>query len=271
METGLVLGTGVSASRDYDGLLAVVRAAADSGIRCFDTAPSYRTEELLGKVLHRAMEEKGLARGDIFVQTKIDAWQMQASQGSVEPYVRDALEKTGFDYFDSLLIHWPLPEYLESTWESFVRMRQAGLIRRIGICNVRMRQLEHIAAWEPGPQIVQIERHPLRTCEAEVAFCAANGIAVQAYSPLCKMDERIRDSRALKSIAEKYGRSVGQIVLRWHMDTGVTPVFTSRKPQRVREYAQLDDFRLEKDELAAVSALNENYKMFLESWACPGF
>ena len=84
------------------------------------------------------------------------------------------------------------------------------------------------------------------------------------------MDERIKDSEVLKEIAEKYDKNVGQIVLRWQLDTGVAPIFTSRKEYRILEYADIFSFHLNKDEIKSIETLNQNYKLYLESFQCPG-
>jgi len=267
----MIFGTGASASKDFSGLLHSVQAAIDGGIRMFDTAPSYRTEALLGKVLHQIMNESDLPREELFIQTKIDAWQMQETNGNIEKHLESVLREMHLDYLDSMLIHWPLPEYLENTWRCFVKLRRYGIIKRIGICNVRMRQLNRFLDNIIMPEIIQIERHPLRTCENEISFCKKHGIIVQAYSPLCKMDTRIRDSADLKSIAEKYQKSIGQTVLRWHLDTGTIPVFTSTKLSRISEYTNIMNFNLSKADIDAISSMNIDYKMYLESCACPGF
>lgn len=266
----LIFGTGVSSSKDYDGLKRVVRSVLESGIRSFDTAPSYGTERVLGKILAELSVEMGLNREDLFIQTKIDAWQMQESDGDVTKCVESALKQMGLEYFDSLLIHWPVPEYFDRTWESFIRLHREGIARKIGICNVRLRHLQRYVRFDYVPDIIQIERNPLRTCEKEITFCHQHGMEVQAYSPLCKMDDRLRDSEILKKISGKYGRNVGQIIMRWHLDTGVTPVFTSTKPERVREYAAVVDFNLDKEDIWEISSLNIDYKMYLESMLCPG-
>ncbi len=266
----LIFGTGVSSSKDYDGLKQVIRAAVESRILAFDTAPSYGTEEVLGRILKELSDEMVIDRESLFIQTKIDAWQMQESDGNISKYVESAMKKLGVDYIDSLLIHWPVPEYFNTTWESFVKLRRAGAVRKIGVCNVRLRHLKQFAAFDYVPDIIQIERNPLRTCGKEIDFCLEHGIEVQAYSPLCKMDERLRDSGILKKVSQKNGKSLGQTVLRWHIDTGVTPVFTSTKPQRVGEYAGIFDFKLSDEDICKISSLNIDYKMYLESMLCPG-
>lgn len=266
----LIFGTGASSCKDYDGLVRVMRMATENNILCFDTAPSYHTEEVMGRVLHEIIKDTTISRENLFIQTKIDAWQMQESNGEISGYVEGVLKKLKFDYLDSLLIHWPIPEYLDNTWRSFVKLYERGLVKKIGICNLRLRHLKKMLTYEFVPQIIQIERNPLRTCEPEINFCQGHNIDVQAYSPLCKMDERIRDNEILREIAQKYKKNVGQIVLRWHLDTGVIPIFTTTKTERVKEYVEIYDFQLSDNEVKAVSSLNIDYKMYLESCLCPG-
>ena len=110
----LILGTGASAPKLQAHLYNIVKIALVNGIRYFDTAPSYKTEKLLGMVLHTCMKEMEIQRENLFIQTKIDAWQMQ--DGNIEKFVDDVLRDMKIDYLDSLLIHWPLPEYMDETW-----------------------------------------------------------------------------------------------------------------------------------------------------------
>lgn len=269
MRKPLIFGSGASACKDFVGLLAVCRAAMQGGITAFDTAPSYRTEEVLSKAVALCAEELGISRNGYEMQTKIDPIQMY--NGHVEDYFKQKLQLMHLDYVDSLLIHWPVGNYLRPTWESMIRLKQCGLTRRIGICNLRVRHLQALTNEGIHPDVVQIERHPLNTFEAEMAFCREHSIPVQAYSPLCKMHPRIKDNEQLKQIAEKYGRDLGQIVLRWHIDTGDVPIFTSKRPERVSKYAEIEDFTLTAEEIAFISSLNSNHKLYLESLLCPGF
>lgn len=265
----LMLGSGISSGKSYSELLEIVKLAIQNGIYGFDTAPSYHTEEILGTVISQCIRDLSIDRDSLFIQTKIDAWQMQ--NGRIEFYVEQALQKLSLDYIDSLLIHWPLPKYFYKTWERFLLIKERGLVRNIGVCNVRLRQLEELVTYQHIPQIVQIERNPLRTCNDEVRFCENYEIEVQAYSPLCKMNSLISESPLLKILCEKYNKSIGQIILRWHLDTGVIPIFATRNSLRIKEYANIMDFSLSHEDLTAITSMNINYKMYLESCHCPGF
>lgn len=265
----LIFGTGLSSCKDYDGLYLVIKAALENGIYGFDTAPSYRTEEILGSVLNRCINELQINREQLFLQTKIDPWQMK--DGNIKIHVESALEKMQLSYFDSVLIHWPVPEYLESTWNELAELKNCDIVKKIGICNLRTRHIIQVLNYTCKPDIIQIERNPLRTCMDEVKVAQSVGIEMQAYSPLCKMDERLKNSEILNDLGKKYNKNVGQIILRWHLQTGYIPIFTTTKVSRVKEYTDIFDFELTIDEINDITALNVNYKIYLESCICPGF
>ena len=267
----LLFGTGASAAKGLEELKHLVKVALESGIVGFDTAPSYHTEKPLAEALREGCKSLGVDRKKLFIQTKIDGWQMQEGPDAIKKYVEKVLLDMGLEYLDGLLIHWPIPEELSATWQVMVDLRQEQKVKHIGICNVRKRHLEQLIQWDIPPEMIQIERNPLLTFSEEIAFCKQQQIAVQAYSPLCKMDDRIKDNQFLNEIAEKYEKNVGQIVLRWHLDTGVNPIFTSRKESRIQEYSDIFGFSLTKDELEKINEMNIDYKLYLESFVCPGF
>lgn len=267
--SSLIFGSGLSSCKDYNGLLEVCRTALSNQIVHFDTAPSYRTEAVLSSAVRDSAKELGLNREDYAIQTKIDPIQMY--NGNVEEYFKSKLKEMQFDYVEVLLIHWPVFNYLMDTWASMNMLKEQGLVKHIGICNLRISHLEELKEQGIIPEVLQIERHPLNTFEREVQFCKDNGIILQDYSPLCKMHPRIKNHAGVQLIAAKYGCNVGQIILKWHIDTGAIPVFTSTKSSRIAEYAKLGDFSLTNDEIRQISSLNCNHKLYLESLICPGF
>ncbi len=264
----LFFGTGASSHKEYNKLKETIRETIKCGITHFDTAPSYGTEQVLGRILTELGSEMKVTREQLFIQTKVDAWQMQ--ERNIEKFISSVAEYFG-GYIDSLLIHWPVPEYMQDTWNAMCFLREAGVVKQIGMCNLQMRQLSALNELVQMPQNIQLERHPLRNCEREIEFCHRNGIEVQVYSPLCKMHEKILQSQVLNDIAQKYDKNIGQVVLRWHLDTGVVPIFTSTKRTRIQEYTDIFDFTLSMDEVEIINKMNENHKMYLESMACPGF
>lgn len=269
MQVPLVIGT--FGNTKYSDLQKVVDTGLDCGIKAFDTAPSYGTERMLGKALRNCSMLHHITRENLFVSDKVDAWQMQRSNGDVRFYVEKAIKEMNIQYLDILFVHWPVEEYLQSTWDSMQKMKEDGLVKDIGICNVRKRHLEKWKKLGIDPKFVQIERHPLRTCQDDMQYCKEQGITVFSYSPLCRMHPKLKESPLLREIAEKYGKNIGQVILRWHIDSGTTPVFMSKNPQRIKQNVDLFDFSLSKEEIKKVDGLDCNYKIFLESWGCPGF
>lgn len=251
---------------DIESMERIVQSAFDVGIPAFDTAPSYGTERMLGMALANVAGQK---RDSFFCSDKIDAIQMY--EGKIKEHVEHRLQMMRLDYLDLLLIHWPLPQYFERTWKQISELKSEGKAKSIGICNVKVRHLEQYATFGIIPDYVQIERHPLITCKAEVDYCQSYSIKVMAYSPLGRMLPEIRNSKVLNDIASKYGKNIGQVILRWHLDTGVIPVFGTRKEQRLRENTNIDDFKLTEQEINAIELMNNNTKIFLESWGCPKF
>ena len=257
---------------NFDLLLNNVQIGIQNGVFGFDTAPSYKTEGVLGKVLEKLITKGVAKREDLFISDKIDAWQMQEGNGDVRKYVKGALQKMQLNYFDLLLIHWPIAEYLYSTFENLSEMKEEGLIRNIGVCNVRIGHLKRIQS-NVGilPDFIQNEIHPLNNCDEVVRWCNDNNISIMAYSPLCRMNTKILESSILKDLSVKYNKTIGQIVLRWHIEKGVIPVFMTHNPKRIEENIAIRDFSLEQSDIERINSMNENYKIFLESNGCPAY
>jgi diketogulonate reductase-like aldo/keto reductase len=258
--------------RTSDELLRLLKDSLEFGFNHFDTAPSYLNHAQLGEALSTLFSSEEAKREDVFLIDKIDGWQMQETKGKVAGHVADALRNLKTDYVDLLLIHWPFPTFLVETWQSFEELRQQGITKNIGVCNVEMRHLNRLlrSATTP-PDFVQIERHPLNQAKEVSNFCLDRGISLQAYSPVCRMAPKIAESSTLKSIASSHGRSLGQVIMRWHLQSQVSPVFMTTKRERLTEYRQTYDFELTQDEMSRIDEMNEDYKMFLPSRACPGF
>ena len=182
MSKDLIFGSGVSACKDFSGLKSVCKVALENGITWFDTAPSYKTEELISRAVHECSVELGLKRDDYFIQTKIDPIQMY--NGNIEEYFYGKLKAMNLDYVDSLLIHWPVRKYLLSAWESICKLKEKQIVRKVGICNLRIRQLNELNNIGIMPEIVQVERHPLNTFQSEMAFCKSFRLCTRATSSL---------------------------------------------------------------------------------------
>lgn len=266
----MVIGT--NEITNYEHLYEIVESAFESGIRAIDTAPSYSNEEILGSVLKKSFIDYTINRESFYLIDKIDAWQMYESKGYIEDYVDDALKKLKTEYIDVMLIHWPIQEYLQNTWINLIKVRDKGKIKSIGLCNVNQKYIEYIKSFSGiYPSVVQNERHPLRTINNQIDYQKKLNILSQAYSPLGRMDTSILKARIIEEIGQKYNKTIGQIILRWQIDTGVIPVFKTTKKDRIYENLDIFDFQINQAELESISSLNVDYKIYLESWGCPGY
>ena len=256
---------------DYPVMKDLVSAGLKIGYRAFDTARDYGNEDVVGRVIKECLAEQGLKREDVFLTTKIG--NSQQSLGNIEEQVDISLKNLQTDYIDLWLMHWPYPDHYVDTWRKMERIYKSGKVRAIGMANFRIRHFEHL--FKEGvdviPHCVQMELHPLRTAEDIVAYLRERNIAVQAYSPLCRMIPKIRENVLLKAIADAHGKTVGQVILRWHIQNQTVPVFKSLRPKRLQENFDIFDFALSDEEMKTVSSLDEDYKYHLESTSCPGY
>lgn len=247
----------------------MVSTALAEDVNGFDTSPSYGSEEILGK----ALQNTGINRKKVFISDKIDIWQMYEGKGEIRKYVEKSLKDLKTDYLDLLLIHWPFRRYLLETWKSFESLYEQKLVRSIGLCNVNSRVYSEFMQNRINiePQVIQVEISPLRTINQDLELFFKTDVVVEAYSPLCRMVPQVKDNMILQMLAKKYDKSIPQIILRWHLERGVVPVFTSSKPERIRENVEVFNFKLEQSDIKLITSLNANYKIFPESYGCPGY
>jgi len=256
---------------DYPQMKLLVSEGLKYGFRAFDTARDYGNEPIVGRVMKECLAEQGLKREDIFITTKIGNCQQQL--GNIEEQIDISLRNLQTDYVDLWLMHWPYPDCYVETYRKMEKVYKSGKVRAIGMANYRIRHFEHL--FKEGvdimPHCVQMELHPMRTAEDLVSYCHEKNIAIQAYSPLCRMIEPIRNTELLKSIAEVHSKSIAQVVLRWHIQNKTIPVFKSLKPHRLKENFDIFDFELTDYEMKGISSLDCDYKYHLESASCPGY
>ena len=244
----LGLGTyGLSGDR---GVAAIV-AAIESGYRLMDTAVSYGNEREVGE----AVRTSGVDRGELLVTTKIPG----RDHGYDEAIrsTNNSLAVTGLDYLDLSLIHWPNPsvdKYVD-TWRAMIELREQRLVRSIGVSNFTEAMLTRLID-ETGvtPAINQVELHPYFPQGALRAFHAAHGIRTESWSPLARRSELLQE-HVLTELAEIHAVTPTQVVLRWHVQLGSTPIPKSADPERQRENADVFGFALTDDEVSAISAL----------------
>ena len=249
------IGFGTWQSRDGEGV-AAVKSALEAGYRLIDTAAVYGNELSVGA----AIRESCVPRDQIFITSKLrnSAHGYDATMETFEW----STQKLGTDYLDLYLIHWPNPlqfrpiwkEATRGTWRAFEALYRAGRIRAIGVSNFMPHHIELLKAHcEILPMVNQLRLCPGVTQPEVVAYCKKNNILVEAYSPFGT--GAIFKVPQMQQLAQKYGRSVGQICLRWSMQMGWLPLPKSANPDRVKENLNVFDFELEPEDVELIANL----------------
>jgi len=249
------LGLGVWQATNTDTEKAV-NAAFEAGYRSIDTATVYENEKGVGA----AIKNSTLNREDMFITTKL--WNPE--HNNVKGALGNSLDLLGIDYIDLYLIHWPAPKQnlFLSAWEEMIRAQQDGLIKSIGVSNFLPEHIEHIVqATQVKPVINQIELHPLLSQKDLTQWCTQQGIKVQAWSPLAQGGKGIFDDQRIIKMAQHYGKSPAQIVLRWHIQNNIVAIPKSVTPSRIIENFNVFDFELTPQELNTIDQINQNKRL----------
>jgi diketogulonate reductase-like aldo/keto reductase len=251
-------GLGVWQVEDEKVLRNSVKAALDCGYTHIDTAAIYQNEDMVGRAVEDFTDRKKL-----FITTKL--W--NEDHNDAEKAFELSLKKLRTDYIDLYLIHWPSPKkgnYVQA-WKSLVDIYKSGRAKAIGVSNFKPAHIEKIVdATGVMPMANQVERHPLFQQDELAAYCRQNGIVTVGYSPLAS--GRMGEFAAkIEPIAQKHGKSVAQVVLRWHLQTDWVLIPKSANPSRVAENADIFNFSLDEDDLRAIKNIGESRKLLADA------
>ncbi len=244
------VGLGVWQTPENVAPLAV-GTALKAGYRHVDTAAIYANEDGVGE----GMRQSGVARKDIFLTTKL--WNEDQGFDSTLRAFDESLKRLGTDYVDLYLIHWPSPHrnrYID-TWKAFVRLKEEGRARSIGVSNFVEAHLDRIIA-ETGvtPVLNQIELHPTFQQTELRAVHHKLGIKTESWSPLGQ--GKLLDNAVIGKVAAKHGRTPAQVIIRWHIDNGLIVIPKSITPSRIEDNLKVFDFKLDADDLAEIAKLD---------------
>lgn len=279
-------------------LTNAVNDAYCSGYRLFDTADNYYNEEDLGTSLETLYVKTDAKREELFLVSKLSDelykpgtlgggqnkglyfWKSSpAMQGedSVHRVVRQKFSHTlnalHTDYLDLLLMHWPYPDYFEKIWHEMEKLYNEGLVKAIGVCNCRERHFERLRkSCTVFPMVNQFESSPLNTKSPLADYCNANGIHIMTYSPLMNLKQKSTAAYTeyLETLSRKYNKTKAQVVLRFDVQRGFTPIPKSAHKERLQANIDIFDFELTDEDMKNLFRFNEDRQYLPESKSCPG-
>ncbi|MGO1948281.1 MAG: aldo/keto reductase [Mycobacteriaceae bacterium] len=249
------LGLGVWELTPEDAYTSV-RAAITAGARHIDTAAIYGNEQDVGRAVADAVADGEVTRDDLFITTKL--WNSDQGTDEAKKAIDTSLSNLGLDHVDLYLIHWPAKQEgrFVDAWKGLVEIRAEGKATSIGVSNFYPEVLDDIIdATGVVPAVNQIELHPGFSQADQRRDNEKRGIVTEAWTPLGR---GLLDNPVVTGIAEKHGATSAQVIIRWHLQQGIVVFPRSSKPERVRENLDVDGFQLTADEIAAITALDDD-------------
>lgn len=233
-----------------------VKFALETGYRHIDTAMIYKNEEFVGEGIKEFLaENKNIKREDLFITTKV--WNSDQGYDSTLAAFELSLKKLALDYVDLYLIHWPNTPNMKTTidtWKALEKLYKDKKVRAIGVCNFEIHHFEELLSEaEIIPMIDQIELHPLNQQLKSRAYCKDKGIIVESWSPLMQGN---LENDVIEKIGKVHGKTVAQVILKWHLQSGLLPLPKSVTPSRIKENKDLN-FVLSNEEMDTINALNK--------------
>ncbi|MCM3595554.1 aldo/keto reductase [Metabacillus idriensis] len=247
-------GLGVFKVEEGSEVVNSVKWAIEAGYKSIDTAAVYGNEEGVGQ----GIKESGVPREELFITTKV--WNADQGYESTLKAFDESMKKLGLEYLDLYLVHWPVEGKYKDTWRALETLYKEGKVKAIGVSNFQIHHLEDVINdAEIVPMVNQVEYHPRLTQKELQAFCKQHSIQLEAWSPL--MQGKLLDDETLTEIAEKHGKSVAQVILRWDLQNEVVTIPKSVKEHRIYDNASIFDFELSQEEMEQIDGLNRDERV----------
>ena len=251
-----IVGFGVFQIPDPKECERSVVDAIESGYRLIDTAASYLNEEAVG----RGLRASGVAREELFVTTKL--WVQDTGYERTQRAIDGSLKRLQLDYLDLYLIHQPFGD-VHGSWRAMEKAYKAGKVRAIGVSNFHPDRLMDIIGFnDVVPALNQVEVNPFLQQEEAVSFMREHGVQAEAWAPFAEGRNNLFTNPTLVEIGRKYGKSVGQVVLRWLVQRGIVVLAKSVRKERMVENLSVFDFELNNEDMAGIATLETGQSAF---------
>ena len=235
---------------------SAIMTALEAGYRHFDTATLYRNEGELGKILMNS----GINREDLFITTKV--YNDDQGYESTHRAIDKSLELLQTDFVDLYLIHWPVTDLRHETWEAMIEIYDQRKARSIGVSNYTEEHLDELMKKSPiTPVVNQVEMTPFLYQKSLAEKCDSYDIKIQAYSPLARA--RFMENETIQSIANSYGVTPAQVLIRWSVEKGFIPLPRSSNENRIKENINVYNFELTNNDMLELDNLSDNTRV---SW-----
>lgn len=251
-----LLGFGVFQMTDAAECERAVIDAIETGYRLIDTAASYQNEIQVGN----AIKQSGIDRKELFVTTKL--WLQDTNYEGAKAQFERSLKRLNMDYVDLYLIHQPYGD-VHGAWRAMEELQQAGLIRAIGVSNFHPDRLADLIAFNKiVPAVNQVEVNPFNQQLHAAPWMMSKGIQPEAWAPFTEGRNGLFQNPVLTKIGEKYGKSVGQVVLRWLYQRGIVSLAKTVRKERMVENLNVLDFELTQHEMMQITAMDSATSAF---------
>jgi diketogulonate reductase-like aldo/keto reductase len=251
------IGLGTYSLNGYEGADAI-RQGIDTGYRLIDSAFNYENEGAVGK----AVQDGSVPRDQLRICSKLPGRRHAYDQALVT--IEESLLRTGLDYFDLYIIHWPNPKtdkYVEA-WQALIEARKRGYVRSIGVSNFLPEHLDRIIEeTDVTPCLNQIELHPYFEQAEQRKFHEKHGIITESWSPLGRgRGDGVLEDEGVRAIADAHGKTPTQIILRWHTQLGAVPIPKAGSLEHQKENLSIFDFTLTDEQMSVISAFSKDNK-----------
>lgn len=258
-----IIGGDVKKYRRDQGIIKCCNHAIENGCVFFDTSRAYGGSELM---LCDAL--KNVPRDQYYICTKLDN-HSQLNNISAKEVLMKSMKQLGVDYVDLYLLHWPVEGKFLDYWKQLEELYREGLVKAIGVSNCKIHHLEEIKEVATiMPMVNEVELHPLLSEIDLRKYCELNNIQIMAYTSTARLDFRLKSSRRVASVCKETGRSISQVILRWHIQNGVIPIFNSSSMEHFKENMRIFDFELSDEQMEVINSVNINARTRYDSDNC---